>query len=740
MSKVRDHVPNKNNGDESNSFGEPTIFIFYDFEAQQDKSMKTDSSINIHKVNLCVAQQVCSWCIDEPDITKPCNQCGLVREFVFKGERKGTFPHLFNTPENESYSGTLPDIKFYSPDTMSDTKRKEFIECEAKTIASACNRYYRKMCLQENTIGIIPRGGYRLRDNHSRKSLEWLLFMERERGVSITHAGRGREYRLIEGPIVDGYYEHNGIRYVFQYHGCFWHGCPECFSTNRDVKIGQSETSMNDRYNRTLAIRDKIKRNGYEVIEIWECQFDREISNNAELKDFFKNHPILKNNKVLNPRDAFYGGRTGNTRSFYEIKEGEKIEYKDICSLYPYICKTGKFPVGHPKLYIGEGECKQFTGTEYDITNVEGLVLCQILPPRDLYHPLLPVRQHGKLMFPLCRTCCETLESSDCTHEDESLRVLEGTWVSDELKAAVNLGYKIVKIYEIWQYDIVQYDPATREGSLLVSYINNFLKIKQEASCWPSYCTDEQSKLNYIQNYEQEEGIKLDPIKIHKNPGLRSVAKLCLNSFWGKFGQRDNLPQTTIVETRDELLRLLHNPEVEINDIVPVNDDIVYVCWVKRSEAITPAPNTTVVIAAYTTTQARLKLYNYLHKLDRRVLYYDTDSCIYVNSGNPTEYIPPVGSLLGDLTDEVEKDYGAGSYINAFISGGPKFYAYSVRKSDGTESTALLTRNNSWSYVAGEKIKPEVSGDGDTRVQSQAAHDRWVSEDRLAKSDLIIST
>ncbi len=31
--------------------------------------------------------------------------------------------------------------------------------------------------------------------------------------------------------------------------------------------------------------------------------------------------------------------------------------------------------------------------------------------------------------------------------------------------------------------------------------------------------------------------------RIHKNPGLRSLAKLMLNSFWGKFGQRSNMTQ-----------------------------------------------------------------------------------------------------------------------------------------------------------------------------------------------------
>ena len=31
---------------------------------------------------------------------------------------KGVFPHLFNTPENQSYEGPFPPLDVYSPDSM----------------------------------------------------------------------------------------------------------------------------------------------------------------------------------------------------------------------------------------------------------------------------------------------------------------------------------------------------------------------------------------------------------------------------------------------------------------------------------------------------------------------------------------------------------------------------------------------------------------------------------------------
>ena len=51
-------------------------------------------------------------------------------------------------------------------------------------------------------------------------------------------------------------------------------------------------------------------------------------------------------------------------------------------------------------------------------------------------------------------------------------------------------------------------------------------------------------------------------------------------------------------------------------------------------------------------------------------------SCIFkCDRNNPNEYRPALGSLFGNMTDEL-KAYGAGTFITDFLSGGPKFYAF----------------------------------------------------------------
>ncbi|KAG5863506.1 hypothetical protein JTB14_015988 [Gonioctena quinquepunctata] len=104
----------------------------------------------------------------------------------------------------------------------------------------------------------------------------------------------------------------------------------------------------------------------------------------------------------------------------------------------------------------------------------------------------------------------------------------------------------------------------------------------------------------------------------------------------------------------------------------PVNEDTLIVNWENREEASDSLPTVKVVIAAFVTAQARLKLYSYLEQLEERDLYYDTDSVIYFSK--PGEFDIPTGEFVDDMTDELEKE-GLDSYITEFVSGGPKIIA-----------------------------------------------------------------
>jgi hypothetical protein len=61
--------------------------------------------------------------------------------------------------------------------------------------------------------------------------------------------------------------------------------------------------------------------------------------------------PYVKHSPI-NIRDALYGGRNKANKTYYRVRQGEEIRDVDVISQYPYICKYGKFPVGHPKVFV----------------------------------------------------------------------------------------------------------------------------------------------------------------------------------------------------------------------------------------------------------------------------------------------------------------------------------------------------------------------------------------------------
>jgi hypothetical protein len=124
-----------------------------------------------------------------------------------------------------------------------------------------------------------------------------------------------------------------------------------------------------------------------------------------------------------------------------------------------------KMVVGRPRI---------ITENFDDITTYFGLIKCTVLPPRGLFHPVLPYRTQGKLMFPLCKACADTCNQAPCTHSERE-RAIQGTWCSVELEKALEKGYHILQMHEVWHF------PETSEA-LFKDYVDTFLKIKQESS------------------------------------------------------------------------------------------------------------------------------------------------------------------------------------------------------------------------------------------------------------------
>ena len=120
--------------------------------------------------------------------------------------------------------------------------------------------------------------------------------------------------------------------------------------------------------------------------------------------------------------------------------------------------------------------------------------------------------------------------------------------------------------------------------------------------------------------------------------------------------------------------------------------------------------NTNILIACFTTSHARLMLYEKLEELQDKVAYFDTDSIIFIDDG--TKSIETGGDMLGDLTDEL-----SGKAITNFISTGPK--SYSFKFGDGEQNSAIkgftlnyengsILNHDSMSKIVKDEIKEIV--------------------------------
>ena len=139
-----------------------------------------------------------------------------------------------------------------------------------------------------------------------------------------------------------------------------------------------------------------------------------------------------------------------------------------------------------------------------------------------------------------------------------------------------------------------------------------------------------EKRQQYVDEYFAKEVIRHEPDKIEKNPGLRALAKMMLNSFWGKFknriykqlvcagaklsilcnmkkyfipsfigkfAQRPNMAKVKLISDASEYFDMLTSDEIEVTDVSFVSDDVIEVQFENTENFIDTNSKTNVVIA-----------------------------------------------------------------------------------------------------------------------------------------------
>ncbi len=232
-----------------------------------------------------------------------------------------------------------------------------------------------------------------------------------------------------------------------------------------------------------------------------------------------------------------------------------------------------------------------------------GISECTIQAPDDIYFPVLPYRKvfknYSKLIFPVGK--------------------FRGYWDHSLLKKAYELGYKINihKTY-IFQSDYIFED-----------YVKDFYKLKNNS---------EKDTPSYL------------------------IAKLMLNSLYGKFGQNQDTESIVKINNSKELLK--H----EIVGVVSPDYNLFKVKSRSKGSFFLPQ------ISIHVTALSQLRLYDFIEKLadkENIVAYCDTDSIF-------TDGKLSCSNRLGDM--KLEYPFYKGYFLL------PKTYC--IKKSDGIKIKA----------------------------------------------------
>ena len=84
-----------------------------------------------------------------------------------------------------------------------------------------------------------------------------------------------------------------------------------------------SQKTMEELYIATKKKVKYLKDRGFRVVQKWGCELNKELEDDEEMNQFFDQNKIID---PLQPRDAFYGGRTNATKLFHECQDNEKIK------------------------------------------------------------------------------------------------------------------------------------------------------------------------------------------------------------------------------------------------------------------------------------------------------------------------------------------------------------------------------------------------------------------------------
>lgn len=477
------------------------------------------------------------------------------------------------------------------------------------------------------------------------ETIAWLEKIATEENTLIYHRNNWiREYYDIEiGRYADGYNPITKQMYVCL--DCDWYPCEKCCQVEIHLATHLEHPKYKgwnyaQAYELTEALhylwgtRNAIVTHSCQI-PFEESPYIRECMEGSRMEEYFK------------------GGRTEVFKPYVNVEklEGKEILYHDVCSLYPYVCAFRTLPYGLPQYIPGYNIDPERLFHTDEKWKYWGYMRCKVKPNPKCKLGLLPIRdENQRLLFPVFE--------------------MKGCWGLDELELAWKNGYEILEIYEI-----IHWKPENRSDKFFRGYVDFFLRMKQEAEGWKKLGKKEnptaEEKVQIQQQIFHENGeiglIRIDRVK--KNPLKRLVAKLYLNSLWGKYGQKRKTKSHCTLYSFQQFHQLWFDKRIKNETCLfrEVGKNIFKVEYEMVESFVKSNARGNIYLAAKVTEHARCILHTRcLLVHPENVIYTDTDSVILLREIGAEDI---TGTGLGKWTIEYE-----GKKIRKFYALAPKCY------------------------------------------------------------------
>lgn len=135
-------------------------------------------------------------------------------------------------------------------------------------------------------VHLRPNGCYKCsQQSYSKKQIQWLECISKIKGIQIQHAMNESEYTIpFTNLKADGFCKETNT--IYEFHGDFWHGNPKLYNS-QDINPVNKKT-FGELYQQTITRESQIKELGYNLIVLWEYDWNKAIKNIRYLQKQFR--------------------------------------------------------------------------------------------------------------------------------------------------------------------------------------------------------------------------------------------------------------------------------------------------------------------------------------------------------------------------------------------------------------------------------------------------------------------